>query len=90
MKSSAADNNKVLSGYGGDDLHDEAKDTDDNNSTLSGRRPKSQRRSVSSGKSPKKVGIKKKISGGTKVIMGTIGRNHDKIEAGKKILQGGV
>jgi len=102
MKSTAAGRDQMQSHHGedhhsaqlhpmnGNCSHDEAEIATDEKSTLPDPRPKSLPSSVSSGGSPKKVGIKDKISGGAKVFMGTVGRNHNKVEAGKKILHGGI
>jgi hypothetical protein len=70
---------------------DEAKDFDEKRSTSSDPRPESHGSISSNGpESPKKVKFKEKMTGGAKVFMGTLGRNHGKVEAGKKLWQGEV
>jgi hypothetical protein len=61
---------------------------DDNRSASSNARPESTQSGGSRGTSPKKVGFREKVSGGSKVLIGKLGHNPEKVEEGKRILHG--
>lgn len=67
------------------DGHNELKE---NTTNSSHGRPESINSTTTAGGSPKKVGFKEKVSGGSKVLMGKLGRNEEKIDEGRRILHG--
>jgi hypothetical protein len=61
---------------------------DDRKSALSDPSLESTHSGGGSGGSPKKVGFKERVTGGSKVLLGKLGHNQGKVEEGRKILHG--